>query len=167
MHGIVGGPRPPAEPGRAVVGERLLDAGLVVHHERAVLRDGLADRAALQHERLGAAGPAGERDLGVDAQDRAGGRFELLLVDAHRSLEHVQRAHRLAARRGRQAHPRAGLEHEVPDRDVGLGSRRPRVGRRRRRAQARELARDHRDLGRAAVGVGDAVTGQVLVPAAS
>ena len=52
VHGIVGGPGPTAELGGAVVGERLLDLGLVVHHERSVLRDRLADRATLQHERF-------------------------------------------------------------------------------------------------------------------
>ena len=51
VHRVVGGPGPAAELRRAVVGERLLDLGFVVHHERAVLRDRLADRAALQHER--------------------------------------------------------------------------------------------------------------------
>ena len=49
-------PGPAAEAGALVVGERLLDLGLGVHHERPVLDDGLADRAPLQHQHLGAVG---------------------------------------------------------------------------------------------------------------
>ena len=47
----------PPKPGTAVVGEGLLDARLVVHHERPVLRDRLTDRPALQHEHLGSRPP--------------------------------------------------------------------------------------------------------------
>ena len=52
----------------------------------------------------------------------------------------------------------------MPDREIGLGPRRPRVGRGRRWPQTGELARDHRDLGRATVVVGHAVPREVLVP---
>ena len=66
-----------------------------------------------------------------------------------RAFEHVQRAHGVGRRRGRQRPRRARLEHDVPDREVGLGARRPRVGRRRRAGAARRArpAID-RDLGR-------------------
>ena len=46
--GSVGHGQPP-KPVRAVVDEGLLDLGVGVHDERAVLRDRFADRAALQH----------------------------------------------------------------------------------------------------------------------
>ena len=54
VHGTVDGPRPAAEAGALVVDERLAQLGLVVHHERALLGDRLADRPALQHQALGA-----------------------------------------------------------------------------------------------------------------
>src|SRR5690606_14852507 len=38
VHGLLRGPRPAPEARAPVVGERLLDLGLRVHHERAVLR---------------------------------------------------------------------------------------------------------------------------------
>ena len=50
VHGTVGIPRPTPESRALVVGERLLDLGAGVHHERPVLGDGLADRATLQDE---------------------------------------------------------------------------------------------------------------------
>ena len=53
VHGVVTIPRPAAEPGALIVGERLLDLRARVHHERAVLRDGLADRAGLEQQELG------------------------------------------------------------------------------------------------------------------
>ena len=49
VHGVVGGPRPAAELGPAVVSKGLLDFGLRVHDKRAVLCDRLAYGSALQH----------------------------------------------------------------------------------------------------------------------
>src|SRR4051812_43675897 len=53
IHGVVGGPRPPAEPRRAVVHHCLLDPGVVVHHKRSVLHDGLVNGPALEQQSLG------------------------------------------------------------------------------------------------------------------
>ena len=48
-------------------------------------------------------------------------------------------------------HVRAGLEHDVPDGDVGLGAAGPRVRRRGRRRGAGQRAGDHGDLARPSV----------------
>src|SRR5690606_36428355 len=87
-------PRPATEAGAAVVGERLVDLGLGVHHERAVAGLRLADRSALQEEHLSAAG-ALEVELPVGADDRAGATADVVVVDAQAvALEHVERADR-------------------------------------------------------------------------
>ena len=57
VHRAVVGPGPTTEPGALVVEERLAQPGLVVHHERALLGDRLADRSALEDQCLGAAAP--------------------------------------------------------------------------------------------------------------
>src|SRR6202012_5687759 len=50
VHRRFSGPGPAAEPGTAVIVEGLAQFLFGVHHERAVLRDRLADRATLQHQ---------------------------------------------------------------------------------------------------------------------
>ena len=62
------------------------------------------------------------------------------------ALEEVQRADRVGAARLRDGPAGAGLQDDVPDRDVGLGPAGPRVRRRGRRREAGQLAGDHRDL---------------------
>ena len=80
----------------------------VVHHERPVLRDRLADRAALQHERLGAVRAAGDRRRARRVRsDGAGRRLEVVVADAHRALEDVERADGVGARGRRQRPLRA------------------------------------------------------------
>ena len=109
-----------------------------VHHERAVLRDRLADRPALQQQQLDAAVAAGEQRRGSSARDHgAGGR-----ADRRASpIAHARRRRRrracgpCSARAPGAASTRARLERDVPDRDVGLGRDGPRVRRRRRAAR--------------------------------
>ena len=47
MHRIARAPGPASKFGAAVVGKRLVNLGLGVHHKRTVLRHGFANRAAL------------------------------------------------------------------------------------------------------------------------
>ena len=78
---IVRPPWPTTELGAAVVVEGLLDLGLGVHHERSVLRYGLADRAALQHHALDAvvAGHEFQRPRGLG--DSAGAGVQTFALD--------------------------------------------------------------------------------------
>ncbi len=66
VHRLVARPGPAAELRALVVGEGLLDLVARVHHERAVLHDRLADRAALQQQDLG----LGRRRPRAPARDR-------------------------------------------------------------------------------------------------
>ena len=84
--------------------ERLLDLVLGVHHERAVLRDRLADRASLQHQDLGTRRRRRRSGAGCDRRRR---RRPVSLATAspstaHRAFEHVEHAHGVGARRGGQ-----------------------------------------------------------------
>ncbi len=140
VHRRVVGPRPAAEAGALVVGERLLQLGAAVHHERPVLRDRLADRTALQQQQLARLVAVDDRDVAIGDELERGVRRDRLAVDRHRpAREEVQAAARAVAGRGRQRPARAGRHADRPDRDVGVGARSPRRGRRRER----------RDVGRA------------------
>src|SRR5688572_18801119 len=76
VHGVVFWPGPAAEAGGAVVEHRLLELGARVHHERAVMGDGLTDRFALEHEDFGvgravlATRPKHEVDTRIHANGR-------------------------------------------------------------------------------------------------
>ena len=165
MRRIVDGPGPPAELRPPVVGERLLDLRFGVHHERPVLRDGLADRPGLQHQTLDGFVTGYERDRDVGLQQHPGRVVDVVAGDAQAvSFEDVQRAHGLRAARGRQLPSRAGVEPHRPDREVRVRSRCPRVRRRRWRCHACERAGDDGDLGAATVVVGDCVARDVGVP---
>ena len=90
MHRRFARPGPAAEACALVVGEGAADLGLGVHHERAVLRHRLADRAALQHEEFGAHRAA------VDDLERLQ-RIDLDRgVRVHRLAGELQRLTRLA-----------------------------------------------------------------------
>lgn len=52
MHRIGGRPGPATEFGAPVIRKGLRHFGLGIHHKRAVLRHGLADGAALQHQQF-------------------------------------------------------------------------------------------------------------------
>ena len=83
MHRRVVGPGPAAEGGAAVVGKGLLQLLLRVHHEGAVLRHRLADRAALQQQEFAGLGPVDQLD-GLQRRQLDGGMvFDRLPVDGH------------------------------------------------------------------------------------
>ena len=164
VHRVVGRPRPSTEARAAVVGEGLLDARLVVHHERPVLRDRLTDRPALQHEHLCSRRPTGDREGLVGAHDGADRAPELVVADDQRPFEDVDRADGVGAFGGREAPLRAGIEHHVPDGQVGLGSGGPRARRGGQRLEPGQRTGDDGHLGRAAFTVLDDVARQVFVP---
>ena len=112
---VVDRPRPPAELRPPVVRERLLDLRLGVHHERPVLRDGLADRPGLQHQTLDGFVTGYERDRDVGLQQHPGRVVDVVAGDAQAvAFEDIQRAHGLRpaggsshSRRRRAASPRS------------------------------------------------------------
>jgi hypothetical protein len=53
MGWVIMGPRPSSESAASVVSVGLLQLRPRVHHKRAMVRDGLADGPALQHQDLG------------------------------------------------------------------------------------------------------------------
>ena len=69
---IVAVPRPASELRALVVVERLHDLVARVHHERAVLDDGFADRATLHHEQLDVTVGRREHERLLRIDDRAG-----------------------------------------------------------------------------------------------
>ena len=141
----------------------------VVHHERAVLRDRLADRPALQHQHLDRpSAPAVTATGCVGSHHGAGARRRPSWSPTlqRRALEQVERAHRVGPRRGRQRPTsRRARARTVPDRDVGLGPATPTsCGGGGGGVGAAERAGDHRDLGGAAGVVGRTTPGDVVVP---
>src|SRR5882672_370502 len=103
-HGCVVAIRPAAELRAPVVGERLLELGPGVHHERAVLRHRFRNRPALEHEDLDAAVGGRDRQLEIGAHlDRGGVRDHTLADPQPPTREQVQRADgpRVARRRQR------------------------------------------------------------------
>jgi len=65
MDGAVAWPRPAAEARPLVVGEGLLQLAARIHHEGAMLRDGLADGLALKDKHLAGLFAGFEHELGV------------------------------------------------------------------------------------------------------
>src|ERR1700712_750697 len=91
VHRCAVGPGPAAELGAPIVGVGLLQLLLGVHDERAVLGDGLADRLALQHQKLAGCRAVDELDVGVGAQLDCGGLVDRLPADRDaRALEKVE-----------------------------------------------------------------------------
>jgi hypothetical protein len=137
VHRAVVVPRPSAEAGALVVGECLLDLGARVHHERPVLGDRLADRAALQDEAFDRRVAGAQFDLDLAVHDGTGRRRDLMAADRHRvALEEVHPAdHSFVPRPGHRPR-RTGVEpydqiatsassraaHELGGGDAGLVS---------------------------------------------
>ncbi len=71
LYRVVGRPGPAAEPRALVVLQCLLNARLIVHHERSVLGDRFTNGSALQQEHLGARGAGRDGDRFVGADDDA------------------------------------------------------------------------------------------------
>ena len=114
-----------------------------VHHERPVLRDRLADRPALQQQHLDPAVAGRRARTGSShAHDRAGaGARSSCPPIAHarpRNKYSVRTVSGPVARRAASTSRRRPCAR--PDRDVGVGARRPRVRRRRRGRGARRAA---------------------------
>src|SRR4051794_12289169 len=148
----LGRPGPAAEAGALVVGGRLRDALAVVHDERPVLLDRLADRAALEHEDLDAAVAGDELDRDVAVHDGASVLPDLVSTDRDPgAVVRVQRADGGGACSRGQRPRRARVHADHPDRDVGLGARGPGARRRGRGHVPLELTGDERDLDHATV----------------
>ena len=136
VHRLVARPRPAAELRALVVGERLLDLRRRVHHERAVLHDRLADRAALQQQQLALVRRrASSAHVGVARAARTprASRTTAPPTRQRAAAEEVERAVRAAASPAAASTRAPGAMLDRPDRDVGVGARGPRVRRRRGR----------------------------------
>ncbi len=134
--GIVGRPRPAPELGLPIVAERLLDLGVGVHHERPVSSHRFADRSSLQHHDLGTGGAGGEGEVGSRVDERPGARPERdrprTVVSPDDELVTFEEVQNSLGRRivNRLQYERCvGLQHEMPDRHLGVLVRRPRIGR--------------------------------------
>ena len=123
---IVGRPRPPAELRALVVVESGGDLGARVHHERPVLGDWLADRTPLEHEQLDRSGLGHELDGRVGGHHGTRRSFERVPVDREPApIEHVQGADGVGVACRWHRPPPIGVELRVPDRNIGVATRRP------------------------------------------
>ncbi len=145
VDGTIAGPRPPAELRALVVGECLSNLGLGVHHERSVSGDRLTNRTPLEDQHVGRRRAVFERrfrlrdDIDRTAPcDRTRADLE---VAAREEIDAPVRT----GRGLRQDESRPRLHRRGPDRDVGLGARRPRRRRRGRRGDLAIAAGDDGD----------------------
>ena len=145
VHRVVAGPRP-ARRSRCAGSRRRPARSPAGRSSRTV-------RTAPPARRSGGPGasapraPSGPASIGatdVGPHDHPGRRVDRGVTDAHRTLVDVEHARDGGGARRGDRPRRARFEREVPDGDVGVGPRRPRVGGRRRCAVAVELAGDDR-----------------------
>src|SRR5262245_34835361 len=100
VHGVGARPRPAAEPGALEVDDRLPDLLARAHHEGSVVDDRLADRLALQQQRLGLLRAAGQLGVQFGAQLDAVVPRDGVAVDVQAgAAEEVQRPVRAGRRR--------------------------------------------------------------------
>ena len=95
MYGAVDRPWPSAKSCALVIDERLAQARFVIHHEWALLHNGLTNWATLEHEAISAA--RGVKRCGFGrAKHRTGVASQMRIADLHAvAIEDIERSNRL------------------------------------------------------------------------
>lgn len=125
MDGSFIGPRPSAKERPLIIEEGLPQPLIVVHHKRAMMRDGLADRPSLKDDERGDAslGPDNSRLRCVKL--RTFSRFELFTIYADlRAIEEIRQTVAPLTRL-RKLDRGAVFKFKMPNGDIALIARSP------------------------------------------